>query len=1043
MDVPGLSLFQGTESIKLNNDQQRAEEEDAIEDRKRRNEELESELQNAFDDLDDFEDDDDVSVSYNASNSSANRRNAAALANPIFNGIETNRIAHLNSHDNERMTEILQLKNMLSSKNEELRIAASEIKNSQNKNDELVKRLAIAEAEKERAHMSRQQTHELFVESKQKLSERDEIISDLNGKIKSLNDKNLEVLAELEHTKSLLSDVQHKYHMVERNASYSSEKHADSMVKQINDRHAAQTDMMQQQINTMRTKLEDRDNELKRLMVQNNELQKSREAVLLDKADTINQLTHRLDDAQRQVQDLIRKNGTSGDLAQENVRLMRSVTALQQQTDEMQQTINELNLRLESTTTELEQLTETAINNIETISNSDHNLPTNGIGETPMIRKAVSHPRLAVSSTPFQVEDRITRLKQEFNRCVADQKAKRQEILALKEELAAKNKEIDRLKQDENLALIELNTSKENTERLAIRLKNMERELEDFKNKTESRHQEKTTRDENDRIQKLQQENENFRSNCNHLNETIRALEDERDRTEEKYREVCKEMAELQQKFSQLESNPCLECEKEKFLTKESREECTRLKELYIRITDEKEEALRKLRQTETVDLKKELLEQRNMVASLERSLQLAEMKYTEMSKILEREKTDHEIQIENLRAKYEAEITNIESKEQKDISNSCLKCVDLTAKLAKYEIEGLQLQTTVSGYLKDIHELKKSLKKAEQTITDLSGKLALKEEHEQLLDELKSKAKQFEEFMRNQSPTKSILVDAIVNSQTSRVRDQCVSTEDLIVIESPRPGSVTSIVGLDRSAEKRIREDMARAMALKVKAVENEFKGQILEFEQQVNELTTEVVTLQTQLKERETDVSNLKTCILKERFEVRNILEQKGAEHMEMMKQHQNDLSTTRNDLEVANKRVNSLLNELDQCKLQFQAERENMNKLMSEWKAQIAALAEREQNLTKQIHNMEHSYRTTVSSLNEKCMAAKKTAASYRKYSEDKEKHIEQESERIKLAYEETMAKIKDNMNKAIKDHEKRANRRISEMQAQLDVVMQKRK
>lgn len=352
-----------------------------------------------------------------------------------------------------------------------------------------------------------------------------------------------------------------------------------------------------------------------------------------------------------------------------------------------------------------------------------------------------------------------------------------------------------------------------------------------------------------------------------------------------------------------------------------------------------------------------------------------------------------------------------------------------------------MQLQTTLSRYLKDIHDLKKSLKKSEQTVTELSEKLALKEEHDQLLDELKNKAKQFEEFMRNQSPTKSVLVGTIVNTQTSRVRDQCVSTEDLILIESPRSGSVNSIVGLDRSAEKKIREDMARAMALKVKAVENEFKGQILEFEQQINELSNEVITLQTTLKERETDVSNLKTCILKERFEVKHILEQKESEHMEIVKHHQIDLVKTRNDLEVANKRAHGLLNELDQYKMQFQAERENMNKLTVEWKAELAALAEREQNLSKQIQSMEKSYKATVKNLNEKCIAAKKTAASYRKYSEDKEKHIEQESERIKLAYEETMAKIKDNMHKAIKDHEKIANRRISEMQAQLD-AMQKR-
>lgn len=311
--------------------------------------------------------------------------------------------------------------------------------------------------------------------------------------------------------------------------------------------------------------------------------------------------------------------------------------------------------RLESTTTELEQLTETAINDVDAINDS----PANGITETPLIRKAVSYPKLAISSTPLLVEDRLTRLKQEFNRCVADQRAKRMEILALKEELSAKNQQINQLKADENHALIELTMSKENAERLAIRLKNMERELEECKRSNpENQDITPNTSDENieltNRLHKLEQDNENFRTNCNHLNETIRALEDERDNIEQKYREACKDIAELQQKLSQQESNPCLECEKEKFLTKDSQQECTRLKELYIKISEEKEDALRKLRHLEAADLKKELLEQRNAVASLERSLQLAEMKCTEMTKILEREKVDHETQIQKLRTKYE-----------------------------------------------------------------------------------------------------------------------------------------------------------------------------------------------------------------------------------------------------------------------------------------------------------------------------------------------------------------------------------------------------
>lgn len=304
----------------------------------------------------------------------------------------------------------------------------------------------------------------------------------------------------------------------------------------------------------------------------------------------------------------------------------------------------------------MEHLTETAINNIEIDQVSPM---TNGLVETPLIRRAVSQPKLAVtSSTPLLAQERLMIQKMEFNRCLADLKSKQKENQALKEEITAKNLQIERLKGDENQALIELTMSKENAERLAVRLKNLERELEENqKNTTPLCNDEHPIKDGNELMNKLRQlesENKNFRSNCNHLNETIRALEDERDSIEERYREACKDIAELQQKLSNTQPNACLECEKEKFLAKDAKQECTRLKEMYIQINDEKEEIVRKLRHMETLDINKELLEQRNMVASLERSQQLAEMKYTEISKILEREKNEHGAQIQHLRAKYE-----------------------------------------------------------------------------------------------------------------------------------------------------------------------------------------------------------------------------------------------------------------------------------------------------------------------------------------------------------------------------------------------------
>lgn len=310
---------------------------------------MKNELQNAFDDLaEDFDDDDDVSVSYNTSN----RKIVDALPNVLmFNGINSNNKENLNINNanNDLMKEILQLKNVMASKNQELKNLTSEFAtermNLQHKIDELTKRLTITEGEKERANMGKQQLHELLIESKEQMSNRDEKIAELSAKTKSLEAHNLELLGELERTKSLLNDVQHRYHMIEKNVMYSTERNADNVLKQMNDRHAAQTDMMQQQINTMRTKLEDKENELKRLMIQNSELHRSRESMLLDKSDTINQLTKRLDESQRQCQELIMKSSSSDDLAQENVRLMRTVTALEQQNDEMQRTIRSLTMR--------------------------------------------------------------------------------------------------------------------------------------------------------------------------------------------------------------------------------------------------------------------------------------------------------------------------------------------------------------------------------------------------------------------------------------------------------------------------------------------------------------------------------------------------------------------------------------------------------------------------------------------------------------------------------------------------------------------------
>lgn len=295
-------------------------------------------MQDAFDDLNSENDDDDESLqnSINTSNS----LNIPA-ANAMFNGLDD---VHQPLVNTQHDAAVLHLQNVVASKNEEVRNLTGELCSERAKFkkavSDLEKRLAIAEGEKERMCMNRQQTHELFVKSKQALSERDEQMTELNTKIKSLDARNLDLLAELERTKSLLSETQHKYMMIERNQS--SEKHTDSMIKQLNDRHSAQIDMLQQQINTMRTKVEDRDDELKRLKVQNNELLKSREEILHDKSDTIGDLKKRLDETQRQYQELILQKGHNDSLVNENAHSMRKIKSLEQENLEMQRKIGNL-----------------------------------------------------------------------------------------------------------------------------------------------------------------------------------------------------------------------------------------------------------------------------------------------------------------------------------------------------------------------------------------------------------------------------------------------------------------------------------------------------------------------------------------------------------------------------------------------------------------------------------------------------------------------------------------------------------------------------
>lgn len=329
---------------------------------------------------------------------------------------------------------------------------------------------------------------------------------------------------------------------------------------------------------------------------------------------------------------------------------------------------------------------------------------------------------------------------------------------------------------------------------------------------------------------------------------------------------------------------------------------------------------------------------------------------------------------------------------------------------------------------------MKKSLKQANNSIAELQAQMKMKREHDQMIIDLKKKAEQFEEFMRNQSPTRP---DALNVISERNARDQCVSTDDdLLTYELPRSGSVASVNSNDRSVERRMREEMARAMAVQIKTVENHYKEDKRAQEEHIHRLSLELGEMSKTLSAREQDITALKQCILSERAAIKDILAEKDAEAESKLKKQHNALVAMHADLETAHKRIDYLTRELDDSSRQYQAERQSANKLMNEWKSELGALIERETMLTQQIRQMEDEHKAAVQTLSEKYAAAKKTAANYKKYSDDKEEHIKRESERIKLAYEKAVKQVKENMEKAIKENERKSNKRIAELQAKYE-------
>ncbi|XP_050068388.1 putative leucine-rich repeat-containing protein DDB_G0290503 [Anopheles maculipalpis] len=1060
---PGLSIFNDGVSINLNrSDRQNGlEEEELQEDQRRLQEELANEVENAFDDVicDDndtlnsfshrYSDEDDDTAGQSTSKRppvpSMAPLSPRLLSNPALNPIEPGQMAPLNDYGGAAR----ELRLLLESKTRELEHVTRELYEQRHKHEqqmgELEKRLLIEQAEKDRANMTRDQTRELLVQSKTKISEVEDTNDKLRAKVSSLEDEQVKLVAELEQKNLRLQDTLLRYRMLEQNTAQKADRHTDALLKQIEERHNAKVTMMQQQIDNLRSELNERQQDCRRLEARYAELQKSREAMLVEQSETVQRLQDQLEDSQRQCSNLLSKSKAQGDFEQERLQMRNRIRALEQEQSGLQQTIHDLTNRLEKTNAELDLMDSLVHGQVDV----DEENPADGKRMGDATTGYTFAKRNLIGSTPNNnlrdrdgggdggdSDNRVVRLKNELRVCMAGQKEKRDLIRQLEANLQAKDRELEQLKRDESDTLVQMNQYKEEAFRLTSKCRILEQELVKLTADGTSSKQDNTLNRRRSSGCDLRQEA--------FLEDKIFSLQQAKLEADERIQTLDLENKQLSERCETLhnEVSSCaalkLEVEKQKFLLQDAQKECERLKRLYIEVSGAKEELGRELSTLRSQDSAKQIAVLQEQVVSLERALQLAELKASELGKLLDKEKTNHEELLKEVTAGAGASSSTIDGKAQQSHGGSCTKCIDALTQISKLEIENLKLQSSCSSQLREIAELKVQLNDQAATVTELHKRLDLKAERDQLLDELKEKAAQFEQIIRNQISTNSssTTCDSATSPlrRVSSSRDQSVGTDDPMTFEDPESRRQM------RELEQKVREEMAKVYAGKVNQIEEKFVAQFNRFKENIDTLKNELYDRVAELKVRNQEVEVLKCAIVTEREKMGELLAQKDADARSLFDKQSELMGKYKTELANGQQKVQFLERELQEKRELAANERQSMEKLIAQITAERKMFREREQEMNDRFKEVEMEYQKSLDLVTEKYQSAKKTALNYKKYAEDKEQHMLKEYDRIKEGYNVALQKVQTRMKEALESKEQSLRERIAKMEAEYETKLQ---
>ncbi|XP_063375076.1 myosin-9 isoform X2 [Cydia amplana] len=482
MEGPGMSLFQGAASIHINNSaQDRLEEQEEIEDQKRRNEELKHKLANAFDDL---QDDDEASSVNSSGNFTLDAQTNGGNGHPNHprtglppsyvdslnhlkelqhtrdspNIHETpkNRhtpvqhhedpvklqfspygagdgqnhyyqqeyMGHLNGINNiDAKQEYMnneKLKVMYEMREKECQQLAAQMEKLDTEIDSLRARLAAAVNDRDKSELSLQEAHHLLASSKHKMIELEQQVVSLTEKLVLGEQEKEQMKMELRAANVSLQEVQQRLHTFQVAHTHDT----DALFREQQDRHREEVDRLHADLTKAKSRLEEKASEIKILEKRCLEKDQEKEELLIDKGATINRLASELEAAQSRL-----VNG-------ESARLKEKVAQLSSERNAAREQVKELGSKLEVTAHELvlcRNKLAASHKEYESWRTALHQILVDSLPENTYLGEPPSPGKLST------LRDALSRYKQQIHK-----------VAALQEEIAKRDKKLEQYRKQES-----------------------------------------------------------------------------------------------------------------------------------------------------------------------------------------------------------------------------------------------------------------------------------------------------------------------------------------------------------------------------------------------------------------------------------------------------------------------------------------------------------------------------------------------------------------------------------------------------------------